>query len=84
METVNLCELENIDGFFSGILYINNKDQRYVLEFGYDIEYKNLKLMNCTNSFYNAEGTVYTFEDLEKIRVDYLWLIIEEIKAYLW
>lgn len=39
-------DIENLDGYFSGTMYLFTENKRYILDFGYDIEFKKLKLMN--------------------------------------
>ena len=73
-------DLENIDGYFSGVIYINTDKERYILEFGYDIEFKKLKLLNSTNIMYNSNCVSYDYEKLAEIKEDYGAWIIREIE----
>lgn len=50
------CEFydtENLDGYFSGVLFLYTNNKRYIFSFGYDIEFETIKLMNCNNPIYN-------------------------------
>ena len=39
------CEFydtENLDGYFSGVLYLYTNNKRYIFSFGYDIEFETI------------------------------------------
>lgn len=82
MDKCELYDMENIDGYFSGVLYLYVENKRYVLSFGYDIELEILKLMNCMNPIYFT-GETYTNEQLAYIYLYYKDLIIGEIKWHI-
>lgn len=73
--------MENIDGYFSGIIYINGKEKN-ILEFGYDIEFNNLKLFNCKNKLHNPDGILYDLDELSEIQEEYGGMLREEIGIY--
>lgn len=80
MLKIEFYDLENMDGYFSGIIFIQTIKERYILEFGYDIEFSQLKLLNCNNNLYNTEHVMYSQEKILEIREDYAGYIINEIK----
>ena len=80
MVSFEFHDLENIDGYFSGIIYICTEQERYILEFGYDIEFRSLKLLNSTNPLYNSDFLSYSGEQIADIRRDYSAWIIREIE----
>ena len=49
-------DIENLDVYFSGTMYLMTEDKRYILDFGYDIEFRRLKLINCNNPIHNLNG----------------------------
>lgn len=76
------CEFydtEFLDGYFSGVIYLYIDNRRYILSFGYDVEFESLKLMNCMEPMYYT-GEKYTIEELSELYVDNMYLIINEIK----
>lgn len=80
MATFDFYNLENIDGYFSGVIFIYAEQERYIVEFGYDIEFKQLKLMNCNDFLYNSDGISYDSDMIKRLEVQYSGLIIEEIQ----
>lgn len=82
MDKCELYNIENIDGYFSGVAYLYVENKRYVLSFGYDIELGILKLMNCMNPIYFT-GETYTNEQLADAYLYYRYLVIDEIKKYI-
>ena len=76
-------DLENIDGYFSGVIFIMVEDKRYILNFGYDVEFQTLKLMNCNNTLYNSHFAHYSEDEIIKLERDYYDVILMEIKNYL-
>ena len=81
------CEFFNtecIDGYFSGTIYLyegNNK--RYILDFGYDIEFEKPILGNCDNFLFNSNNEHYTIEEISDILTSNYYLLIEEFKYYI-
>jgi len=75
-------DIENLDGYFSGTMYLFTENKRYILDFGYDIEFKKLKLMNCNNPIHNSYGEYYTSEQLENVKMYYADIIFAEIESY--
>ena len=77
------CEFydtENLDGYFSGVLYLYTNSRRYIMSFGYDIEFGSLKLMNCRDLLYNSYGETYSQEELTDLYMGNYSLIKNEIK----
>lgn len=75
-------DIENLDGYFSGTMYLITENKRYILDFGYDIEFRRLKLMNCNNPIRNSNGDYYTSEELENVKMYYSDIIFMEIQNY--
>ena len=44
MPKCEFYDTENLDGYFSGIMYLMVENKKYILDFGYDIEFGKLKL----------------------------------------
>lgn len=63
MEKCDFFDLENIDGFVSGTVFLYANNKRYILDFGYDKEFSSLKIMNCNNQLYNSNGDEYASLD---------------------
>ena len=82
MPKCEFYDTENLDGYFSGIMYLMVENKRYILDFGYDIEFGKLKLMNCNNPIYNSYGEYYTNEELENVKMIYADVILMEIRNY--
>ena len=76
-------DIENIDGYFSGTIFLYDNEKRYILDFGYDIEFSSLKLMNCTNPVYNSLEETYTLDEISEIYINNLALIRNEIINYI-
>lgn len=79
------CEFHNVeilDGYFSGVIYIYSGHERYILDFGYDVELKSLHLSNCSNLMY-SDGSSYTLEEIANIRTDNYYIIQPEMDLYL-
>lgn len=80
------CEFydtENIDGYFSGVLYFYTNNRRYIFEFGYDIEFGSLKLMNCNNPIYNSNQEFFSDEEIMDIYAENYCLLKNEIKLHI-
>lgn len=75
-------DIENLDGYFSGTMYLVTENKRYILDFGYDIEFRKLKLINCNNPIHNSYGEFYTSEELENMKMNYSDIILGEIHSY--
>ena len=75
--------IEILDGYFSGVVYLFANERRYVLNIGYDIEFDNLKLFNCNDLAYNSANEEYSVDQISDIYIDYGHLIKEEIKYYI-
>ena len=60
-------DLENIDGYFSGIISIPIDGKQYVLEFGFDIEFETLMIKQCMNPLYSNEFNILYSEDEMKL-----------------
>lgn len=73
-------DIENLDGYFSGIMYIYVNGRRYIVEFGYDIEFKKLKLMNCNNIMYNSMRERYSNDELADLYTQNYSKLINEIQ----
>ena len=76
-------DIENLDVYFSGTMYLMTEDKRYILDFGYDIEFRRLKLINCNNPIHNLNGEYYTSEELENVKMYYADIILGEIYNYI-
>lgn len=76
-------DVENMDGYFSGTMYLFVDNKRYILDFGYDIEFKNLTLFNCSSLLYNSYKEHYTDDELENIKRYYSDVIFMEIYNYI-
>lgn len=79
------CEFYNVeilDGYFSGVIYIYADNSRYVLDFGYDVEFKSLRLSNCSDPLY-CDGRTYTQDEIADIKTDNYYIIQSEINLYL-
>lgn len=77
------CEFydtENLDGYFSGVLFLYTNNKRYILSFGYDIEFETIKLMNCNNIIYNSYGDIYSDEEIAEIYAENYDLLKIEMK----
>ncbi len=77
------CEFydtENLDGYFSGVLYLYANNRRYIMSFGYDIEFGSLKLMNCKDQLYNSYEETYSQEEIADLYTKNYSLIKNEIK----
>ena len=75
-------DIENLDGYFSGTMYLVTENKRYILDFGYDIEFRKLKLINSNNPIHNSYGEFYTSEELENVKMSYADIIFGEIYSY--
>lgn len=75
-------DIENLYGYFSGTMYLVTENKRYILDFGYDIEFRKLKLINCNNPIHNSYGEFYTSEELENVKMSYADIIFGEIYSY--
>lgn len=82
MPKCEFYDTENLDGYFSSIMYLMVENKKYILDFGYDIEFAKLKLMNCNNPIYNSNGEYYTNEELENVKMIYADVILMEIRNY--
>ena len=72
------CEFydtENLDGYFSGVLYLYTNNKRYIFSFGYDIEFETIKLMNCNNPIYNSYGDIYSNEEIADVYTENYYLL---------
>ena len=72
-----------MEGYFSGTMYLFVNNKRYILDFGYDIEFKNLTLFNCSSLLYNSYKEYYTDDELENIKKYYSDVIFMEIYNYI-
>ena len=63
-------------------MYLITENKRYILDFGYDREFKRLKLINCNNPIHNSYGEYYTSEELENVKMYYADIILGEIHNY--
>lgn len=74
-------DLENIDGYFSGIISIPIDGKQYVLEFGFDIEFETLMIKQCMNPLYSNEFNIlYSEDEMNDLKTIYRNLILNEIK----
>lgn len=80
---INFYDEEFIDGYFSGVLIFVDRDRQIILDFGYDAEFKQLKLKNCVNPLYNSTLQTYEPDEIAEIYCDYGVLIVADIQAYL-
>ena len=48
----------------------------------YDIEFRNLKFINCNNPIQNSYGEYYTSEELENVKMCYADIILGVIHNY--
>lgn len=77
------CEFydtENLDGYFSGVLFLYINYKRYIFSFGYDIEFETIKLMNCNNPVYNSYGDTYSNEEIANVYTKNYYLLKNEMK----
>ena len=74
-------DLENIDGYFSGIISIPIDGKQYVLEFGLNIEFETLMIKQCMNPLYSNEFNIlYSEDEMNDLKTIYRNLILNEIK----
>lgn len=74
-------DLENIDGYFSGIISIPIDGKQYVLEFGFDIEFETLMIKQCMNPLYSNEFNIlYSEDEMNDLKTIYRNLILNEVK----
>ena len=74
-------DLENIDGYFSGIISIPIDGKQYVLEFGFDIEFETLMIKQCMTPLYSNEFNIlYSEDEMNDLKTIYRNLILNEIK----
>lgn len=83
MDECQFFDVEILDGYFSGVIHIMTENRRFILSFGYDIEFKKLTLFNCNNPMYDSEFIKYTPEEIEEIKEKYAYFIYPEIDSYL-
>ena len=80
---IDFYDEEWLDGYFSGVLAFIDGDRRIILDFGYDAEFKQLKLRNCMNPVFNSTMQTYEPNDIAEIYRNHGVLIVAEIQAYL-
>ena len=68
---IEFYDIEFLDGYFSGTLFLFDRDQRIILDFGYDVEFKILTLQNCKKTVYNSLFEYYTSEEIADFRREY-------------
>ena len=74
-------DLENIDGYFSGIISIPIDGKQYVLEFGFDIEFETLMIKQCMTPLYSNEFNIlYSEDEMNDLKIIYRNFILNEIK----
>ena len=62
---------EFIDGYFSGTIYIFDAETRVILDFGYDAEFRTLKLFDCKNPLYNSFVQNYEMDQISEFYSKY-------------
>ena len=67
-------DIENLDGYFSGTMYLMMEDKRYILDFGYDIEFRRLK-QKTTKSSKNRDVSSNRFQLLHAVGLESFPLI---------
>lgn len=80
---IDYFDEEFIDGYFSGTLSFIDRNRQLILDFGYDAEFKQLKLKNCANPLYNSAMQTYEPDDILEIYSEYAGMIISDIQTYL-
>lgn len=80
---IEFQDIEYLDGYFSGTLYLYAENQRIVLDFGYDVEFESLSLQNCKNPLYNSFFQNYKPEQIADFRCKYGVQIKTYILEYL-
>ena len=80
---IEFYDIEFLDGYFSGTLFLFDRDQRIILDFGYDVEFKILALLNCKKTVYNSLFEYYTSEEIADFRREYDAHIKLRIREYL-
>ena len=85
MQVINIefYDIEFLDGYFSGTVFLFDGKRRIILDFGYDVEFKTLTLQNCKNALYNSEFEYYTLEEIADFRCKYDAHIKLHIQEYL-
>lgn len=80
---IKFYDIEFLDGYFSGTLFLFDGERRIILDFGYDVELKTLTLKNCKNSLYNSSYEHYILEEIADFRCKYHAHIKSQIQEYL-
>jgi len=80
---IQFYDVEFLDGYFSGTFFLFDKNERVVLDFGYDVEFEILTLQNCKNPLYNSFFQYYRSEQIADLQFDYSEQIKIRIREYL-
>ena len=80
---IEFYDIEFLDGYFSGTLFLFDGERRIILDYGYDVEFKTLMLKNCNNSLYNSFCKYYTSEEIADFWCAYNAHIEFRIQEYL-
>lgn len=80
---IEFYDIEFLDGYFSGSLFLFDGKRRIILDFGYDVESQTLTLQNCKNPAYNSFFEYYTSEEIADFRCEYDAHIKLYIQEYL-
>ncbi len=84
MATYEFYDTECIDGYFAGTVYIyEDTNTRFILDFGYDIEFEKLSLSNCNNFSVNSCNEQYSLEEIQNVKNGNSHLLISEMKYYI-
>lgn len=76
-------DIEFIDGYLSGMIFVFDRKQRIILDFGYDVEFQTLTLQNCKNPVYNSFFEYYTSEEITDFICEYDAYIKIRVQEYL-
>lgn len=80
---IEFYDIEFLDGYFSGTLFLFDGKRRIILDFGYDVEFQTLTLQNCKSPVYNSFFEYYTSEEIADFRREYDGHIKLHIQEYL-
>lgn len=81
MEGYEFHNVEVLDGYFSGVIFICNHNNKYIFDVNYDIEFEKLYLNNCSDILYGK--TECSIETLEEIKNRHYYEIKEAILEFI-
>ena len=83
MEGYKFYNVEILDGYFSGVLYLYEEGKRFILFIGYDVELEKLTLLNCDDVMFNSDMEKYSNDEIADLWIRHRGFLICEIKNYI-